>query len=497
MKNKILEFAQVYYRGSVEEWIDEKLSPYKALLEDCSENYNLAKLALLHEGGKLKPRVVGIIDSFTQTLLGPLHDDFMALLRSIPDDCTFDHDKISATAKLFESRGHRFYGFADLSNATDRIPKEVYQEVGNELGDGLGTGWVGLFERKFLLGPSVQQFFNKKQKPMPDSVVYSTGQPMGALSSWPFMAYVHHVIVWYCFGGRKNARGQYKVLGDDIVIFDKNAYLKYLKTLDTLGITYTNCISTVGFEFAKRVFLRGQEVTGAYTQALSSSRKSPELFALEWKNLSTRGYSAGEHFPAELIHLWPKRKRRARFLNKALLLMAVPSGTNITSKDISKWTCSLLGRGTCNIDSLGLSAYDEVVKTFKQIAAVSIQRTFQETLDTAKKDSANNLMLFTTHFQKHWELCNAKHTPAVFKAIEEYSENQTLKVRFLEKDLKNVFLKPCLRLLLRPNLLDIPRPITMVKRDKHEAEAKFRAKHILSIINFLNLESRDLRQPKT
>jgi hypothetical protein len=301
------------------------------------------------------------------------------------------------------------------------------------------------------------------------------------------MAYIHHVIVWYCFGGRKYARGQYKVLGDDIVIFNETAYRRYLKTLDTLGITYTNCISRVGFEFAKRTFVRGQEVTGAYTQALSSSISSPELFTLEWRNLSSRGYTAGNHFPAELLHLLPRRLVNKNMVTRCRSLMAVPSGTNITSKDISLWTFQMMGRGTCHINSLGEPAYENCSKTFSQLSALLIQRTFQKTLDDSKAHSANNLVVFTEFFKKRWGMCNEKHISALNEAIREYQENQTLKIRFLEKDLKNVFLKPNLRLLLRPNLLDIPRPISMEKRDKHETRLIFRAKHQMAIVKFLTI----------
>jgi hypothetical protein len=91
---------------------------------------------------------------------------------------------------------------------------------------------------------------------------------MGALSSWPFMALVHHIIVWTAFGSRARSFRKYLILGDDIVIFEKYAYINYCKILDELGLGYTNNSSEIGFEFAKRVFVHGHEVTGAYTQAL-------------------------------------------------------------------------------------------------------------------------------------------------------------------------------------------------------------------------------------
>jgi hypothetical protein len=49
----------------------------------------------------------------------------------------------------------------------------------------------------------------------------------------------------------------------------------------TLGVSFTHSISTVGFEFAKRIFVQGSEVTGAYSAALTSSMNEPELFVTE------------------------------------------------------------------------------------------------------------------------------------------------------------------------------------------------------------------------
>jgi hypothetical protein len=105
----------------------------------------------------------------------------------------------------------------------------------------LGSSWLELLSRDFTLGPSVVRHWNFAESiRVPKKVTYSVGQPMGALSSWPFMAYVHHRIVWYAFGGRKFAKGGYLILGDDVVIFDKVAYGKYLRILSRLGIVYTN-----------------------------------------------------------------------------------------------------------------------------------------------------------------------------------------------------------------------------------------------------------------
>jgi len=95
------------------------------------------------------------------------------------------------------------------------------------------------------------------------------------------MAFCHHVLVWHSFGSRQAAKGRYHVLGDDVVIFDEDAYRRYLKILDDLEVSYTNNFSSIGFEFAKRFFYKGTEITGAYTAALSATRNTPELFVFE------------------------------------------------------------------------------------------------------------------------------------------------------------------------------------------------------------------------
>jgi hypothetical protein len=75
--------------------------------------------------------------------------------------------------------------------------------------------------------------------------------------------------------------GNYLLLGDDLVIFNKEAYYAYCNVMETLGVSFTHGISTVGFEFAKRVFAHGVEVTGAYSQALTANMNQPELFTTE------------------------------------------------------------------------------------------------------------------------------------------------------------------------------------------------------------------------
>jgi hypothetical protein len=474
------EYAEEYFKGNVDEWLDELIEPYECLV-DSNRQLHVGKISLTFETGKLKPRVFAIVDSVTQSLLGDLHQDLMSILRRIPEDCTFDQDKVSSVSKKQNLRSEPFYGFADLSNASDRIPIYLYEELGNSIRPGLGTAWVNLFNRDFYISKSVIEAW-KPGTPIPESVRYQCGQPMGALSSWPFMALVHHVLVWYSFGSRKRSLGKYLLLGDDIVIFDEEAYYRYLKVLNTLGLSYTHNVSKVGFEFAKRIFHNGKEITGAYTQALWASRNEPELFTLEWKNLASRGFEVGMNLHSTFRTLLKVSRKRFEWCN---LIMTVPHGTEILIQDLSRFCVQIQGRSFCLLSSKGNdSGLVESVKAFRQGASLLIKQKFQEELNAAKLAVEENLKDFETQFKLHSGL-SGHSAQAMQQAIQEVRDDSVTRIRFLERDLKLQYLNPTDKSLLRPNLPDVPRRIDFSQRDTHLVRRRYRALHQKALIGLL------------
>jgi hypothetical protein len=397
------------------------------------------------------------------------------------------------------SRGHNFYGFADLSNASDAIPKELYRDAGNDIRPGLGDAWVSIFNRDFSIPKSVKDLWNWNTKiPFQPTVRYNTGQPMGALSSWPKMALVHHRIVWTAFGSRQKSRGKYLLLGDDIVIFDAEAYYKYCNLLEDLAIPYTSNISTVGFEFAKRVFYSGREITGAYTAALWASRNAPEIFAMEWRTLASRGYSSGNDLHNDLRKLL--KVSRKRFV-KCKLLMSVPYGTEVSVESLAKFTLENTGRSDCHLDRGNTARLVESSKAFRQAASVLLQQSFQKLLDDSKQAVRKNAEAFRASFLQSSGLAD-QFTPIMQVAIEEYLNDGVLRIRYLERDLKITYLggtvlkegptgptvehvAPLDKILLRPNLPQLPREINFKHRDKHMQQLKFRAEHHLGIVRLL------------
>jgi len=86
----------------------------------------LGKLALKEEAaGKI--RVFAMADAFTQWALYPLHHRIMSMLRSWPQDGTFD--QLAPVRRLLARKEVSGLWSYDLSAATDRLPLQFQKIV--------------------------------------------------------------------------------------------------------------------------------------------------------------------------------------------------------------------------------------------------------------------------------------------------------------------------------------------------------------------------------
>jgi hypothetical protein len=228
-----------------------------------------------------KVRVFAMVDPWTQWLMDRLHRAIFKLLSNIPQDGTFDQMapvkrlmEWKATAEKSTVRPIPLYSF-DLSSATDRIPI-VLQKIllspfltawGAELWANLMVGREYSCPKSIKLAKGVTQKLSET-----GFVRYETGQPMGALSSWAMLAFVHHAFVqWAALRAGVITIGKgwyegYAILGDDVVIAGKGVATRYaeLMRLMDVGIgDHKSLISPVGYalEFAKRTFRKGVDVS--------------------------------------------------------------------------------------------------------------------------------------------------------------------------------------------------------------------------------------------
>lgn len=201
----------------------------------------LGELSLKYEAaGKI--RVFAMVDYWTQYALLPLHKVFFKILEGFaPMDATFDQEDAVSS---FSEEGHtEFYSY-DLKSATDLIPAQLYRVVVDAIfGKPLGRLWLSLMvDRDFGLPfkdhkAKIRFTHNDKHY-----IRYTRGQPMGALSSWASMAFIHHLLVQFSYfricplDNITDTFTKYRVLGDDIVIADRQVAEEYVKVCSEFGI---------------------------------------------------------------------------------------------------------------------------------------------------------------------------------------------------------------------------------------------------------------------
>jgi hypothetical protein len=218
---------------------------------------------IVEPAGKL--RVIAMVDIWTQSLFHPLHKTLFSILARLPNDGTFNQElSVKRSAEKAATSGLAFS--VDLSSATDRLPIMLQEDILNALfGHRIGTLWRTILNRPFVQRQSLAKNFRDGE-----SIWYGTGQPMGCLSSWAMLALTHHCILQFCARSLTNHSSWftgYEILGDDLVIFDRDVYNEYIRVMGLLDVE-TNPSKTLvsessqTFEFAKRTVTKGVDVSG-------------------------------------------------------------------------------------------------------------------------------------------------------------------------------------------------------------------------------------------
>lgn len=198
-----------------------------------------------------KTRVVAIGDYWSQTCLLPLHQWMYSMLEKIPQDKTY---KQGDDLRRLPSDGSVTFFCFDLSSATDRFPIKIIY--------GLVERLIGKFRAKAWYDIMVGQPFDYKNS----KVSYSVGNPMGFYSSWAGFTLSHHLIMFICCerASVKWSSSEYMLLGDDIIIWNDKLAAEYRKLIDVIGVEISDVkthISSRFFEFAKRFFFKGNEIS--------------------------------------------------------------------------------------------------------------------------------------------------------------------------------------------------------------------------------------------
>jgi hypothetical protein len=246
-----------------------------------SESRDFRKISVVHAPER-KSRLIAVFDYWSQSSLKPLHDRLMSILKGIDQDMTFnqaDKKKI-----LYPKLGENFYSI-DLKSATDRFPIDVIALVLKQLinDEEYIDHW-----KKLMIGTKFKLPRNYKD----EYITYSAGNPMGAYSSWASFALAHHIMIRYAaMTVGEMYFSDYLLLGDDVVIQSDKVANSYLSLMKGLGVdisTMKTHVSKDTYEFAKRWYKDGKEVTGAQLNAFLSTDGKYHLLAQEYVNLLIR-----------------------------------------------------------------------------------------------------------------------------------------------------------------------------------------------------------------
>jgi hypothetical protein len=281
------------------------------------------------------------------------------VLSVLPTDCTFDQEG-GLSSFLDELKGLEKADTwsVDLKSATDLIPATLYQKVFEPiLGEETTKRWLRLLrERDFhVLGN--QEAMLDHTEVSSTRVRYGRGQPMGALTSWPSMAIVHHALCLFAAqAAGKDPRifTLYRVLGDDLVHGDKSTADAYLGNADALQvpISLSKTLSGKLTMFASQALYMGENVShlslseelgvGSYTQRLELALRASRRGWIDWSGKSLAGF---------LRHLLSRKdyKSSVKWFQKGKLgtvaQAALVQTITVAGKALAKLNLSSLGSG--------------------------------------------------------------------------------------------------------------------------------------------------------
>ena len=255
-----------------------------------------------------KTRVVAIGDYWSQTCLKPLHDFLNRVLAVIPQDQTFNQG--SGLKDLPFDGEHTYFCF-DLTAATDRFPIDILETLLTLLSS----------EERAKAWYDIMVGYPFEYKPLKGSIInlrYEVGNPMGFYSSWPTFTICHHYVLYVCCRKLKISwfNSKYKLLGDDIVIWDERLAILYRDIMiKTLGVEISDSkthISKTFMEFAKRYFTPEGEITHFPIKAILEESRSFYSFRVLLSRYSDRGWVPIKDCLGALFDFYSSKPNRYR-----------------------------------------------------------------------------------------------------------------------------------------------------------------------------------------
>ena len=217
-------------------WIPDSLKginpaeKLRGLLEKSGAQETTAgHIAFLQEGG-CKGRVIAVPNCWVQLLMQPLHASLDALSKQTLQSVVHDQNQGAYFAKKCYENGQTLT-CKDLSSATDRFPRSLQTALLKGLGLSVyAKALEEISKAPWIVDTRINGSF------VTETWSYSVGQPMGLYSSFPLFN-LTHVAFLQCLSNM--CGGDFKVLGDDVIIFGKTLAREYTKWLIRFGVQFS------------------------------------------------------------------------------------------------------------------------------------------------------------------------------------------------------------------------------------------------------------------
>lgn len=177
---------------------------------------------LQEQGGKL--RSVASPFLVHQLALRPFGKSLYELVESLPWDCTHDQS-LPVPVLQNHLKGNKMVYSIDLSSATDYFPLSIQLTVLKALYGHISD--IQLFE----------DISRSDWRSELGTLKWHRGQPLGLYPSFASFTLTHGILLWYLNGCQH--KNDFFVLGDDVVILNKDLYEAYIKILDQMGCPWS------------------------------------------------------------------------------------------------------------------------------------------------------------------------------------------------------------------------------------------------------------------
>lgn len=179
---------------------------------------------LQEPGGKL--RSIASPFRIHQEALRPLGAELYDVVRSLPWDCTFDQSKAHPYIQSRLWQDELVYS-VDLSNATDFFPLSLQLTALRAIIDKKDWDHIDLFEKisRGVWSSSIGDLH------------WTKGQPLGLFPSFASFTLTHGLLLLHLAGGIYS--NQFFVVGDDVVILEKDLFDKYTTVLERMDCPYS------------------------------------------------------------------------------------------------------------------------------------------------------------------------------------------------------------------------------------------------------------------